>query len=290
MNYKKVILLLILVLANKFCYSSFSGSDTLKNKINYTRLAIISSSVPIATAGVFIYFNNSWWKGYGGGKFHFDDTHELTYAKGLDKAGHFWSSQVTTQAFSILMEWVGFNEEKAKWYGAGFSITMSSIVEIKDGLAPWWGFSLTDMSANILGAFYPVLQYKYPKLKNINLKWSYDFVNKSYFKTIEWNKDKSFMDDYERHTYWLSFNIQGLTNSKTFPKWLCPAIGLSATQLDGKGNGDRELYLGFDIDLRHIKFTNQKNEAKIKEFINYYHLPSPALKFYDGYNSHLIKF
>ena len=279
---------------------SIALKDSIKpNKINKTRLALVSSSVPILTAGVFIYFQNAWWndtlQSYGlpKSKFHFDDSKEMKYALGLDKCGHFWSSQLTSSVFGELLVWSGFPIKKAKWIGASFAILTSGIVEIKDGMAPWWGFSLTDMSANVLGSLYPVLQEYEPFFKNFNFKWSYDFLNKSYYKTIPTNVNKSFMDDYERHTYWLCSNISGLSPAawkRYIPAYLSFDIGLSAEKLDGHGLGKKEWFVAIGLDLSRINFKKYHFIQKQKHIINQYRLPTPAQKLYPRNVGYLLSF
>ncbi|HNW98163.1 MAG TPA: DUF2279 domain-containing protein [Bacteroidales bacterium] len=286
-----------------FLPKHYTFGDTLQpektKKVNKLRLAIVGSSVPILTTGVFIYFQNAWWNdtlqyyGLPKSKFHFDDSKELKYALCLDKCGHFWSSQIASNVFCELLEWAGIQQRKAKWYGAGFAILTSGIVEVKDGMAPWWGFSLTDMGANILGSLYPVLQDYHPFFKNFTFKWSYDFIHKSYFKTFPHNVDKSFMDDYERHTYWLCSNIKGIAPAswkKHIPKFLSFDVGVSAEYLDGHGAGTRQWFLGIGLDLSNINIKNFNFYNNHKHLLNLYRLPSPVQQISPHKVSYLIAF
>jgi len=272
--------------------------DTNK-KLNKFRVALVASSVPIATTSIFIYMQKAWWKdtmqllGVPKQKFHFDDTKELKYALCLDKAGHFWSSQVASTVFSDLLQWSGMPYRKASWYGAGFAVITSGIVEIKDGFAPWWGFSLYDMSANILGSFFPVLKAYHPFFKNFNVKWSWDFIHKSYWSSLPHNKGKIFMDDYERHTYWLCTNIKGVAPvrwQKHIPAFLSFDIGLSAENLDGQGAGKREHFIAFGLDLSKITFKKFHFYNSTSHILNFYRLPSPAQKLYPRKVGYLISF
>lgn len=279
-------------------FGDTSLTDTTQ-KPNKFRLAVVASSVPILTTGVFLYFQNAWWNdtlqahGLPKPKFHFDDSKELKYALCLDKCGHFWSSQITSTAFGEMLMWAGVKRKSAKWFGAGFAVLTSGIVEVKDGMAPWWGFSLMDMSANILGAFYPVLQEYHPFFNNFTFKWSYDFFHKSYYKSMPGHENKSFMDDYDRHTYWLCTNIKGVTPKswgRYIPGFLSFDIGLSAVGLDGQGAGKNEVLLGLGIDLSNINIKNCKLFNSKKRILNYYHLPCPAQKIYPSKVSYLLAF
>lgn len=293
----------ILIIGFSFLFLSSYHLNAQNNqdstKINKFRLAVVASSVPIATASVFWYMQNAWWKDtmqlnhVSQPSFHFDDSKELKYALCLDKAGHFWSSQLASNIFGELLSWAGMTKRKSVWYGAGFAVLTSAIVEVKDGLAPWWGFSLTDMTANLLGSLYPVLQEYHPFFKNFSFKWSWDFTHKSYWNKLPHNIGKSFMDDYERHTYWLCTNINGISPErwkKKIPKCLSFDVGVSAQFLNGKGAGNHELFLAVGLDLRKIQIKNFRLFNRTSYILNAYRLPTPALKVCPDKVGYMISF
>lgn len=217
-----------------FFIHTFAGNPADSSKVRTGRLIAVCSTVPVVTASVAVYLNNVWWKPYGTGKFQFNDKLEMKYALKLDKCGHFWSSSITTEVFSGLLQWAGVNKSTSLWCGAGFGILMSGIVEVKDGFSPWWGFSLTDMTANTLGSIYPLLQHKVPFFDNIHFKWCWDFNHKSQHSEIyaltHPDKKLDFMDDYERHTYWMSVDVCNMffKNYKGYlPRFLDLGIGFS---------------------------------------------------------------
>lgn len=261
---------------------SLSVQDTIPQArigIKPWRLGGIITGVSGTTIGIFVYFQKVWWAD-GSDKFHFDKGSDMIYALGMDKCGHFWSSKLTSDLFCDMLAWSGVPRRKALWYGAGYGILTTAIVEIKDGLAPYWGFSVGDMAANTAGALFPVAQEYFPVMRNFQVKWSYDFMNTSYYKTLENNGDKPFMDDYERHNYWLSMNVHGLLPYKLKPYWprfLNIAMGLSAEQLNGKGGGNHEIFLALDYDLTKIK-TKSKTINRALHYLNHLHFPAPTIR------------
>jgi len=154
------------------------------------------------------------------------------------------------------------------------------------------------MIANVAGTGFTFVKEKYPYLNNIDIKWSYDPFKKSYFKSIMWNKNKSFMDDYERHNYWISFNVAGITNNKIkyVPDWLNIGVGFSAQHLTGIDHGKSgklEIFLGFDINPKKLfdKFEmKNKISKKTIDYLNCYHLPAPACRLTPEYNYYIMKF
>lgn len=201
------------------------------------------------------------------------------YAIKLDKAGHFYSTRIVSEIFKDLFLYAGFKENTALCGGASLN---SAIVEIKDAYSPYWGFSKYDIAANIAGSFYPIIRAKIHFFRNIDFKWSYDFFHSSYYKTLPYHAYKSFIDDYERHYYWATANIAGMYNSiskkNRIPTFLDFCFGVSAKNLDGKGSGQREYYMGIDVNLTKIKIDNNTFASTASKYLNFYHLPIPTVK------------
>lgn len=253
-----------------------SPKDTIK--LNKSKLILTASMLPFTIAGVSIYLNKVWWSGQKV-SFHFSDSLDWKYALKLDKAGHFWSCMFISDLFGKSLIEAGVPKNKAIWYGVGSTILLSTIVEIKDAYSPFWGFSMSDLGANILGSFYPLIQERYPVMQNFQIKWSYDFLKTSYYSTTQYHNSPCFLDDYERHNYWLIVDICNLffKNQIKFD-FFNIGVGLSAEWLDGHGHGEYELFFAFDLNIKKLIISKNKYITKIAHYINYYHLPSPALK------------
>lgn len=255
-----------------------SVADTVKP--NNSKLILTASVLPATVAGVAVYLNHVWWKG-DKIPFHFTDTLDWKYALKLDKAGHFWSCMVTTDVMSRMIHWAGVPYKKALWIGVGSSVLLSTIVEFKDAYSPWWGFSVSDLGADILGSFYPLVQEQWPVMQNFDFKWSYDFVKSSFYSTTPFHSDPSFLDDYERHNYWLTVDVCNLflNKNKTFqPDFLNLGIGVSAEWLDGRGHGQHEVFLAVDLDLTKLNLSKSRVVKTALHYLNYFHLPAPAVK------------
>lgn len=284
---KIIFLSVLLIVQQSFCFSQENQSsivDTTCRNINVPGLIAVGSVTPLALTGVYIYMNNAWWNERSVG-FHFDDGEDLLYAENLDKLGHYTSSCLVSNVFADILRVINVPENWALWGGASLSVINATVIEIKDAYAPYWGFSVYDEMANILGAFYPVLQAKVPFFRNINFKWSFDF-DYSYqteyykYKVEKGSKSEySFIDDYDRQYFWMTFDWASVF-FKNQPKYKIPfcldlAIGLSANNLktlDPAKEIKRELYVGLDLNL--TKFFEQKSVAHyVAKYVNFYHLP-----------------
>ncbi|MCQ2958758.1 MAG: YfiM family protein [Bacteroidales bacterium] len=292
MQKNKIIFLLFLVIIrslNLFSQETV-GSDSLSNdKINIPGVVAVGSITPLALAGVYVYMNNAWWNEKSTG-FHFDDGKDLIYAKNLDKLGHYTASLMVSNAFSDILRVANVPENWALFGGATLSVLNATVIEIKDGYAPYWGFSIYDELANVLGAFYPVLQAKVPFFKNINFKWSFDLdysYETEYYKykvATEHEEAYSFIDDYDRQYFWMTVdwaNIFCKNKPKNkFPYCIDFAIGASANNLktlDPDKKICQELYVGFDLNL--TKLFQRKNWGYyVCKYLNFYHLPMPGMQ------------
>ncbi|HWA05671.1 MAG TPA: DUF2279 domain-containing protein, partial [Ignavibacteria bacterium] len=142
-----------------------SGSQLTpqKYKINYVKFGAITG----VTAGAFWwlhnYQKNAWWSGQRG-KFHIQN--DWDYAMSADKTGHFFDGALIQAIYRGALEWAGFSPTASVWLGAAFSIAYMTDVEIEDGFATDWGFSMGDQICNVAGALYPVAQYYWKPLRS----------------------------------------------------------------------------------------------------------------------------
>jgi hypothetical protein len=249
-----------------------------KDDINCGRLAILGGG--LLTAGVIhqFYVQNAWWKGYRG-PFHFRE--DLHYARNVDKVGHFYAGMLTSYLGGKAMEWSGFREEKALWYGAGLGTLFELYVEIQDGFSTLWGFDRVDFAADVAGAMFPVAKYYVPFLQNVDMKFSYLPSNAEPPRSGPFQNEKRLVvDDYEGQRFWLSFNVDNLLPSSlgsAWPDFLRIALGLGVRNLQS-GNGELEWYLALDYDLTKLPGDSGFLKA-LKEGLNFVHLPSPAIRF-----------
>lgn len=246
--------------------------DPLETKINYKTLAGLGVVYLAAGIGVHIYQNNSWWAGK---KTHFHFQNDWKYALWLDKVGHFYAAQLLSHAFSSGLEAGNIQADDAAFWGSVGALAFQLYVEVEDGFGPEWGFSPGDAGSNVLGATYVWAQYHYPVLKNFQFKYSY-YPSKK----LEEGLHKGIIDDYEGEKYWLSFRMKNLlpeSISNYWPSFLNIALGMGVKNLDGRGGGQRELYIGLDFDSESIPLYG-KGWQFIKNTLNYFHFPMPGIR------------
>lgn len=302
--YKKLLILIICfvsihVLAQeKKPFSLLTNSDTLDHK----RFRTVAIGQGVIWAGSLLALNQAWYSSYPRSGFHlFNDSGEWQQ---VDKIGHAFSANWTAQASTSLFKWSGMPRKRAVLYGAGMGIAYESVIEILDGFSTEWGFSVSDMAANLSGSLLFASQELAWSEQRIQFKFSSQRVDYKSVELLRRANDlygTSFVErtlkDYNGQTYWLSVNPWSFAKKSKFPKWLNIAVGYGAggmlggytnTWTDPETNAAhsrtditryRQFYLSPDIDLS--KITIKGKTPKILRFLNGLKIkfPLPALEY-----------
>jgi len=278
-NKKNIIPLRII---NSVRLTEYSLAAPKKYKVNPVKLAVLGGAALGAFTAMHIYYANTWWKD---SKHYFKFAQDGYYARNIDKASHIYTANVFTEGIAMAFEWTGINPKSALIYGAITSMAYETYIEIYDGFAPNWGFDWVDMGANIFGAAYPFLQRTVPVFEDINFKWS--FKPEWIGKKIDNEKTNDLLDDYTNMTFWLSVNPEivfpkSFTKAKYYPNFLAIALGMSIKNashtVGGSQNEYTEWYLALDIDVRKLPGKSDFL-VKLKKLLNFYHFPTPAVRF-----------
>ena len=295
---------LISILLNTTSFSQVTGNPAL-DSVNHknirfpTQKKIILGGLQIALwGGSFYSLNKAWYANYPKTKFHtFNDWREW---KRMDKAGHMWTTYSISEHTANLWRWAGTERKKAAVIGSLSAIGYSSVVEVLDGFSDKWGFSPTDVMANIFGTSVFMTQSLLWDQQRIRIKLSYHPVNygdlndraNQLFGTGDIEK---MLKDYNGQTYWASINIHSFFPKSNFPTWLNLALGYGAetmlggyenTWYDPNGNyinrkdilRQRKYFISADIDLTKIKTRNKVLKTAFS-MMNVLKIPAPAIQF-----------
>lgn len=271
-------------------YRSEDSTD-IKNDISVPKIAGVASLTLIAYGAAFwLVFDKGWWDEQGN-HFHFEN--DFDYALNLDKFGHFGAGVILAEGFYEGYRWAGASEFQSYLF-AGLSAMATHIaIDVKDGFAPKWGFSIFDVLSGTLGGFLPMAERYVPVFKYVDLKWSY-WIN----TTVYYDKEKHtsgggvFTDDYVNQTYWASFKPYRLLPAaaqKYYPSWLAIAVGLSIDEkmFTTKKHPHREVYLALDYDLEAFR-PQSRLARQVVKFLNYFKLPAPTIQVYPKFNWFLL--
>lgn len=270
-------------------HHSFFQNDTIFNPKRSKRTTLISLGGYTAMG---LYMGTAWYANEDLSSFHFfDDRHEWQQ---MDKAGHMLGGYSGSKWMTGLYKWSGMEKNKAILYGSLYGFLAMSSIEGFDGFGESWGFSWSDIGANLLGAGLSAGNQYFWNEDRIQLKFSYrkspyagdpDFERLFGSNLAEW-----ILKDYNGQTIWMSFRVHSFLPEGNFrekyPRWLNLAIGYGAEGLEGgyddplegwKEREYRQLYISFDIDLAQIK-TRSGFLKTLLGVVNIIRIPLPTLR------------
>lgn len=257
-------------------------SDSIK--VNTDRLLVIGAGTIGLMAASYGLQDNIWWKGEKS-SFHFNWTQDWKANLGADKFGHMYFSYLASNLYIEAYNWAGLNRYEQRLYGGISAMVHQTFTEIRDGFSKEYGFSFGDYAFNLVGAFYPLLQYEYPLLESFRFKISYYPSDR--FKA---GSNNYIIDDYESTYNWLSIDINNLLTGeagKYFPDFVDLTIGHSVKNLGI--NAKHEFYIGLDWDFEALPGNNAILKF-LKKSLNFYHFPSPVVKIYPNVVWYGLKF
>ena len=298
-------IILILTLTFSVFSDSFAqNKDTVQEVIWYDGLPpdkkkvwLVAGTHAAIWTGSYIALNKAWYANYPKSDFHFfNDFREWNQ---MDKAGHVWTAYQINRGSSEMWKWAGLSDKKSTIYGAIASTAYQAMIEVQDGFSEQWGFSWSDMAANLAGTGAYTVQQLTWKEQRISIKMSYqrpkypaDLIERRNNLYGEGTAER-ILKDYNGQTYWASFNIKSFAKQSNWPEWLNIAAGYGADGIlggfenswkDKDGNTitrhdiirKRQYYLSPDIDFTKIK-TNSKLLKTVFFVLNAVKVPAPAL-------------
>ncbi len=261
--------------------------------VKITKLRPIPSAITVAAlAATLISIHTSqqhaWWSGERQA-FHY--TEDYGSALQVDKFGHAFGAYMMSYVFSEAYLVSGFNVEDADFYGSITGCLYQTYVETEDGHAKAWGFSPSDWYFDALGSTYFLAQHYIPFLQNFTLKWQYvpsEWVGKPVI-----SRQRTFVDDYNSSTFWLSVNVHNLLDGKVkelWPAWLNLAVGYGGDKIDFTPDptgppdqlSQRRYILGLDVCFEQIIPRNGALWNWWLQTFRYIKFPGPAIEFSPG--------
>jgi hypothetical protein len=289
---------IILLCALPFIQSLTAQEDSARTPINHKRLIIVSGANAALWGGSYIALNKAWYAGYARTRFHFFD--DLPEWNQMDKAGHVWTSYHVSRLSAEMWKWTGFSPNVSAILGGASGMVYQGIIEIQDAYSSQWGFSWSDIGANVAGSGLYVFQQLVWKDQRLQVRFS--TYPSEYPSNLLNRRDQLFVNtalerilkDYNSQTYWVSANLKSFFPRSNLPAWLNIAAGYGADGMyggrtnvwtDKEGvNHDfsnikrsRKFYLSPDIDLTKIKINNRFVRS-VFFVLNMVKIPAPALE------------
>jgi hypothetical protein len=241
------------------------GSPRDSAEIDKKKMAWVLGSSAVVYSGLLSYLHFIWYTDVPRAPFHFYND-----SKGynqIDKLGHAYGAYLEGYVGMKAFRWAGVNRKKAAWYGATMGFMLQLPIEIWDGIHEGWGFSMYDVGANTVGALLLVgNEYAFGEQR---LLYKFSFSRSPYAKMANGYLGNGFdelFNDYNGHSYWLSYGLRDLTGIKKIPQWLNLAVGYGAGGMFGEFE-NRSYYDGVALPeverYRRFMLSLDVNFAKI---------------------------
>ena len=280
----KPFITLLIIGANFFGLAQLQTYDTFVSKRFAVTNLVIGSTWTASVFGL----QNAWYKNSQSNNFHlFDDASNWMQ---MDKAGHFYTTAKLSLLTSDCYKWAGINPKKAAIAGSLIGLGYQTTLELFDGYSTDWGFSWSDMTANVVGAGFFLAQDLLWNEQRFIPKFSYHPTEYAAYRpsVLGSNFQERLLKDYNGQTYWISFSPAHIQRFQSLPKWLCVSFGYS---VDQKLVGDQDNYLGFqaqrewlfslDVDFSQLKTKKKWVNILLKQ-LNYIKIPFPTLSLKNG--------
>ena len=270
-------------------YRSEDSAD-IKSEIEPAKVFGVASLTLIAYGAAYGFvFEKGWWDDE---RTHFHFENDFDYALNLDKFGHFAAGVVLGEFFYEGYHWAGASEFQSYLFAGLSALATHIAIDVKDGFAPTWGFSIFDVFSGGLGGFLPMAERYVPLFKYIDLKWSYWINSNAYYDSNHAASGGVFTDDYVNQTFWLSvkpYRLLPESVRKYYPSWLAIAVGLSIDEkvFTKEPHPRREIYVALDYDLEAFRPQSRFARFAIK-MLNYFKLPAPTIQVYPEFHWYLL--
>ena len=229
----------------------------------------------------------------------------------MDKAGHVFTAYMFNRYAFAGLRWSGLRRPAARYTALGVANLLQATIETFDGFSAEWGFSLTDMGANLAGSLVFTVQDIAWREQRILLKVSNDlrphpddvvvtnasgasstlgFISRERFGV---GYAERFLKDYNAMTIWASVNPRAFLPDSGLPPWLNVAVGYGAEDVygalgnvwrqDGQGfryapDRYRQYFLSPDLYLSRIP-TRKRWVRLALGILDSFKVPAPALEF-----------
>jgi hypothetical protein len=211
------------------------------------------------------------------------------------------------------LRWSGLKRPAARYAALGVANLLQGTIDVMEGFSAEWGFSWSDIGANLAGSLLFTAQDIAWQEQRILLKVSNDlraipdvpvfngngaesnlgYIVRDRFGT---NIFERYLKDYNAQTIWMSVNPKAFLPKSNLPTWLNVAVGYGSENVYGAyGNGWRVGDQGFlfpeeryrqwflSPDIYFSRIPTKKRWVRLTlGILDFIKFPAPALEYSQG--------
>lgn len=253
-------------------YTLYGDLPLAETRIDPLRATVVGGTYAGLWLALHLNMSKAWWGDRA--EFHFKNDWDGVLQ--IDKAGHAFSGYMMSYGLSEGLMGAGVSWRTATVAGSALGLIYQTYIELEDGFSENWGFSMSDMVANTVGAGYYLAQHYIPALQSFTPKYQYipaAWIGASRLST-------TWIDDYNSSTFWMAIDVHNLLPAsarESWPAWLGLALGYGV-DID-ESRRERRYIVALDYDLTRILPEGGHLWNWFRQTLNYIKLPAPAVEF-----------
>ncbi len=256
---------------------------------DYRKLHGIFAVQSVVYVGTLYALSKSWYKNPLT-HFHFRDDRHVWMQ--MDKFGHLFTAYQISRYTSEIYGSTGISRKQRILYGALSGFVFQSPIELLDGFSPDYGFSPSDVVANLAGsALFAGQMLAWDELRIVP-KFSVRPTSYAGLRPELLGRTamERLLKDYNGQTYWFSASPGSFFPRPGWPRWLCISVGYGIENMIAAETGKsisagyrpyRQYYLSLDIDFTKIP-AKRKWVRTAALLLNTLKVPAPALELSTG--------
>jgi hypothetical protein len=183
-----------------------------------------------------------------------------TYAGGVDKLGHAWSNYTIVRGTSQILRWGGFSKAASLISSVVLANGFFTLVEVKDGYKPRYGFSWQDYQFNILGEALGVLLELCPALDR-RFDYRLEYFPSKYYRRQFASDGFNSAEDYSGQRLLVAYHLSSIVGLRenqytSLLRFVDAVVGFHADHykpdtLDPNPH-TQEVYVGLTFNLQRL--------------------------------------
>lgn len=239
------------------------------------RILLLSGFIFLLYVSTLLALFYAWYQVDTSVPFHwFDDSKGWLF---VDKFGHFYTTFIECGILLGLWRWTGVSKRTCLLISVYVAMMAQSSYEIFDGMSAGYGASISDIYANLAGAFVFLVQHLAFNRLLLTSKFSFHTTAFAHLRPAFFGDSifQQILKDYNGQTYWFTLDFNGLLKRNILPSWLFLTVGYGG---DGMLGGDDNIWTDKSGQVHDYSSTLRSSRVVFSFDFNWEMVSHPWLK------------